>query len=837
MSQRRKGCHPGGKRQKQPKPCLFIVLPPEMFINVCQYLPPKDLLSLARVCKRFNGYLSAETSTTTQEIWRASRTAYLPHLQMSPPEGMTERQYVKLVLERGCQFCDRSKIRKVYWEFFVRSCEDCLRERISRKEDLLPEYMDDGRLSDDVIAGLTYIPSWVRRSYTYMRNSRMCPSSLYWTDHVLKTVQEYQSLPIYPQHIRNDWIKQKKEEGLAKMKEVNQRRLDYDRGIRELVHQNSLKKNERTRLIKSKIQAMKSEKNANNCLKYDNFILEQCPTYNNHMFMQIRQSPQPFTERSWVLLKKKLLKEYEERRISKRQERQNKEKAWGRDVVFQMRQYDIYQLAKNWLPDSSLENTVDIVPAVDSAVNSTSSNMDIDVQVSSTVTSDNSATLISNILNSDLSDLSQYTLDSTNKSETETITDVNTMNISNTGTDILSMSIMNLINTDLDSSNDVNINNINDVNTNDVNTNDTNDVNTNDTNDVDNNDVSTNDVSTNVVNTNINVVDLTVETETNVEKEVIDLTDESETNITVAEKSETSQDFMSTEDDIIDITNEKNIIDLTNESETSSYGDVKPIYFGVNSDINSINSTNSANSANSANSTNSISPYNPSLITLPPISLLSASPIQPLDLSYITLPNLYSQPINDYGLPFSFPSNDTTFQFDWNEWIMEDQFSSYMDNSYDNMQSLLIDKYLPWCPSFRNPPFHDDNPYNLWDDDFLMNTLMPKIWNEAKELHKKSNDVNLTTVQGAVLSGYREHNIFKCKFCKLMGENYGEYSYLDVRTHLHLGHGVYHIDDEEMIEVCLNYTKGSCLDIYNDPKSYLFSIGYNFKRLNDLVKF
>ncbi|CAG8706029.1 10216_t:CDS:1, partial [Scutellospora calospora] len=71
-----------------------------MFINICQYLPPKDLLSLARVCKRFNGYLSSETSTTTQEIWRVSRISYLPYLQMPPPEGMTERQYVKLVLER-----------------------------------------------------------------------------------------------------------------------------------------------------------------------------------------------------------------------------------------------------------------------------------------------------------------------------------------------------------------------------------------------------------------------------------------------------------------------------------------------------------------------------------------------------------------------------------------------------------------------------------------------------------------------------------------------------------------------------------------------------------------
>ncbi|CAG8458232.1 7711_t:CDS:2 [Cetraspora pellucida] len=815
---RRKGCHPGGKRQKQLKPCLFIILPPEMFINVCQYLPPKELLSLARVCKRFNGYLSVETSTTTQEIWRASRTAYLPYLQMSPPEGMTERQYVKLVLERGCQFCDRSKIRKVYWEFFVRSCEDYL----------LPEYMDDGRLSDDVISGLTYIPSWVRRSYTYMRNSRMCPSSLYWTDHVLKTVQEYQSLPAYPPHIRNDWIKQKREEGIAKMKEVNQRRLDYDRGLRELVHQNSLKKTERSRLIKSKIQTMKAEKNANNCSKYDSLILELCPTYQNHMFMQVRQSPQPFTERSWVLLKKKLLKEYEERRISKRQERQNKEKAWRRDVVFQMRQYDIYQLAKIWLPDSTLENTVEIPPTVNSA----NSNMDIDVQISSSITSDNSTTLISDIVNSDLS---QYTLDSSKKSEIETITDVTAMNISNTDADILSMSIMNIINTDVDSTNDVNIDgvNIGDANTNDINTNDVN------SNDINSNDVSVNDVSTDVVNANavdVNVVDLTVETDKNLDKEVIDLTDESETNNTIANKSEISQDFMSTEDDVIDITNEKNVIDLTNESETSSYGDIKPIYFGVNSEINSINPINSTNSSNS--SANSISSYNPSLITLPPISLLSAPPpIQPaLDLSYITLPTLYSQPLNDYGLSFSFPSNDTTF-FDWNDWIMEDQFSSsYMEDSYDNMQNLLINKYLPWCPSFRNPPFHDSNPYNLWDDDFLMNTLMPKIWTEAKELHKKSNDT-ITTVQGAVLAGYRESNIFKCKICKLMGANYDESSYLDVRTHLHLGHGVYHIDDEEMIEVCVTFNKGICPDIYNDTKSYLFSIGYNFKLLNDLVKF
>ncbi|CAG8475768.1 8195_t:CDS:2 [Dentiscutata erythropus] len=704
MSQRRKGYHPGGKRQKQPKVCVFIILPPEMFINVCQYLPPKDLLSLARVCKRFNGYLSAETSTTTQEIWRASRTSYLPYLQMSPPEGMTERQYVKLVLERGCQFCDRSKIRKVYWEFFVRSCEDCLKDRIQRKEDLLPEFMNDGRSSDDVIAGLTYIPSWVRRSY-YMRNSRMCPSSLYWIDDIIKTVEEYQNLPL---HARNDWIKQKKEEGMAKMREVNQRRLDYDRGMRELVQQNSAKKNERSRLIKSRIQTMKNEKNSNNCLKYDSNILEECPTYLNHMFMQIRQSPQPFTERSWVLLKKKLLREYEERRTTKRQERQNKERLWPRSIVVQMRQYDIYQLAKNWLPDSSLEDTT---------ADSADSNMNVNMNNSNS------------------------TQDTFKKSEMKTTTDVTVMDIENSDSDNVPINITN------------------------------------------SNGISISDILNTDVNDNDNIVDLTVESD----KEVIDLTDESETNLTIKEKSELSQDIIS------------------------------------------------------------IQTYNSSLITLPPISLLP--PIQPLDLNYITFPNLYTQPLtlNDYGL--SFPSNDTNFQqsiFDWSDWFIEDTFfTSYVDDdNINNMQNLLINKYLPWCPSFRNPPFHDNNPYNLWDEEFLMSTLMPKIWNEAKELHKKSNDV-VTNVQGAVLGGYKEYNIFKCKICKLKGDNYEETSYLDVRRHLqilHLGHDIYHLDDEEMIDVdvcATSFNKGISLDNigYNDTRNFLFSIGYNFNLLNDLVKF
>ena len=112
--------------------CLATQIPPEIFINICQDLPPVDLLSLARVCKKFYQYLCSTNSTTTQEIWRNSRLTFLPFVQMSPPEGMMELQYVKLVTERGCQFCKRPRIRKVYWAFLVRCCRKCLEDRTIR---------------------------------------------------------------------------------------------------------------------------------------------------------------------------------------------------------------------------------------------------------------------------------------------------------------------------------------------------------------------------------------------------------------------------------------------------------------------------------------------------------------------------------------------------------------------------------------------------------------------------------------------------------------------------------------------------------------------------------
>jgi hypothetical protein len=155
-----------------------------------------------------------------------------------------------------------------------------------------------------------------------------------------------------------------------------------------------------------------------------------------------------------------------------------------------------------------------------------------------------------------------------------------------------------------------------------------------------------------------------------------------------------------------------------------------------------------------------------------------------------------------------------------------------------------IEKYLPWCSSFRNPPFHDDNPYNLWDENYLMKILMPQIWCEAT--HLLNNSGSASTVQGAVLGGYRENNMFKCKVCvsefakeqRLIYDPKKLRSYRDVRLHLIKLHGIVNIDDEEMVEFVPDFTSMTPDPVFNnDIKRKLFAMGFNFNLLDDLVNY
>src|ERR1700728_2455794 len=80
-----------------------INLPPEIFIEICAFLPPADLFALSHVCRKFRGYLCAPNSFSTQQIWEKSRLQFTKN--KPPPKGMDEKKYIELLMTEGCQTC------------------------------------------------------------------------------------------------------------------------------------------------------------------------------------------------------------------------------------------------------------------------------------------------------------------------------------------------------------------------------------------------------------------------------------------------------------------------------------------------------------------------------------------------------------------------------------------------------------------------------------------------------------------------------------------------------------------------------------------------------------
>jgi hypothetical protein len=248
--------------------------------------------------------------------------------------------------------------------------------------------------ADDVLSGLSFIPSWHRRAWD--RGTKNRPSSLYWTKDVIAAYEEYQKVPEYPYDLKDQWIKKKREEGTNKMKEVAKRKLETDKELRNKIQENSIKRNERTSQIQSKLREMKSEKNEYGILRYSE-ILADTNCFKNAMSYMNRKSPLPFTDRAWTLLKKKLIKEYNELTEIKRQERIEKEKSLSKDTIIQMRQFDIYQIAKHWVPDPETEKRMDDI-AAESAFSSVS-NLEVSsdaIHDSTTSTSSSNVPIINN---------------------------------------------------------------------------------------------------------------------------------------------------------------------------------------------------------------------------------------------------------------------------------------------------------------------------------------------------------------------------------------------------------------------------------------------------------
>ncbi|KAF0454163.1 f-box domain contaning protein [Gigaspora margarita] len=211
---RKKNSRPRIKKWKSSKPHPILSFPPELFINILYFCEPQTLLSLSKVCRQFAMYLNSSDSFITNKIWKDSRQGFLSYLKMDPPEGMTEKEYCKLSVERGCIICGQPRVRKVYWAFRVRCCVDCL-DKIT-----ISDYRIDGEMGipSRVLLGLPYYPQqkWARRRGSFIVKA-------YSIKQVKDAYKEYKKVPAKE---RDNWCKRMKIQGIEIMKEINQRMKD-----------------------------------------------------------------------------------------------------------------------------------------------------------------------------------------------------------------------------------------------------------------------------------------------------------------------------------------------------------------------------------------------------------------------------------------------------------------------------------------------------------------------------------------------------------------------------------------------------------------------------------
>jgi hypothetical protein len=114
---------------------MATTLPNDILARICSHLHPSDLYNLSLVCKRFRNLLWNKTNESTQLIWRTSRLNFVPHLTLPCPEGMSEQQYIWLMLLLDkCMYCDETDKWKLamHWEFKMYCCNKCLAQRTVR---------------------------------------------------------------------------------------------------------------------------------------------------------------------------------------------------------------------------------------------------------------------------------------------------------------------------------------------------------------------------------------------------------------------------------------------------------------------------------------------------------------------------------------------------------------------------------------------------------------------------------------------------------------------------------------------------------------------------------
>ncbi|CAG8489196.1 10315_t:CDS:2 [Ambispora gerdemannii] len=285
--------------QPLPENDVFTTVPPEIFIKICSYLHPKDLASLNTVCRLFNDYLSStETSSTSNAIWMNSKKNILPPIDISPPEGMDERRFLMNIYGKRCQKCwekERMYI-SVEWEFPLQCCLQCRNSVVKSRTEFSPR----------VLPILRALQSHACTCIS-VSDPKRTPKSIivleYWLPQVQDNYDEYSQLNTI--ELKRNFLQSLKERSRKKEAEVSKYKSwekEYKKKCEKMRIQTI--KNRRD-TIESRVREMMSEcyDDGRKEYKWRWEIVFRLKAYKNALNST---STNPFTEKSWKLLRKKI---------------------------------------------------------------------------------------------------------------------------------------------------------------------------------------------------------------------------------------------------------------------------------------------------------------------------------------------------------------------------------------------------------------------------------------------------------------------------------------------------------------------------------------------------
>ena len=164
-----------------PEPLAHLIL--ESVPSVCAS-HPETLLTLACTNKWFADKLkqpSADALWST--VWSAAQlkrsSAATEEQQISQPTSFAPKDRLRLAGFVGCMLCGDKGIRKVYWEFRVRCCKDCLNQH-----SVADFYLDDYGLAPSCFQ---HLPS--RQVELHHRRTGTFKVNTYWKDDLLPILQ------------------------------------------------------------------------------------------------------------------------------------------------------------------------------------------------------------------------------------------------------------------------------------------------------------------------------------------------------------------------------------------------------------------------------------------------------------------------------------------------------------------------------------------------------------------------------------------------------------------------------------------------------------------------